>query len=96
MEKNVPIRYEGDECCVGKSGFVSYTKHIVKATNTDLLHSLKITCNLELQNKEQKAYLGAMKFKTKILEILGKLLIFTPIPLNAQEVWPLNQFPMRE
>ena len=48
MEKTILIRYEGDECCVGISGFVSYTKYITEATNTDLLHSLKITCNLEL------------------------------------------------
>ena len=34
-----------------------------------------------------------MKFKTKDQKYLGKLLIFTPIPLYAQEVWSLNQFP---
>ena len=34
-----------------------------------------------------------MKFKTKDYKYLGTLLIFTPIPLYAQEVWSLNQFP---
>ena len=37
-----------------------------------------------------------MKFKTEDQKFLGRLLIFTPIPLNAQDVWFLNQFPMRE
>ena len=35
-----------------------------------------------------------MKFKTEDYKFLGTLLIFTPIPLYAQEVWSLNQFPM--
>ena len=33
--------------CVGKSSFASQTKHTAEATNTDLLHSWEITCNLE-------------------------------------------------
>ena len=33
---------------VGKSDFASHMKHTMKATTTDLLHSWKITCNLEL------------------------------------------------
>ena len=32
----------------------------------DLLHSREITCNLEFQNKEQKAYLNTVKFKTSL------------------------------
>ena len=36
-------------------------------------------------------YLDAIKFKTKDEKYLGTLLIFTPIPLDAQEVWSLNQ-----
>ena len=32
---------------VGKSGFISHTKHTAVATNTDLLQSLKIKCKLE-------------------------------------------------
>ena len=36
-------------------------------------------------------YLDAVKFKIKHEKHLGTLLIFTPIPLNAQEVWSLNQ-----
>ena len=65
------VKYESDnsvsniESHVGKSGFASHTKHTAEATNTDLLHSWEITCNLEFQNKEQKAYLDAVKFKTK-------------------------------
>ena len=31
---------------VGKSGFVSHTKHTVKATNMDLFHSWLITCTM--------------------------------------------------
>ena len=34
-----------------------------------------------------------MKFKTKDYKYFGILLIFIPIPLYAQEVWSLNQFP---
>ena len=37
---------------IGKSGFVSHTKHTTEATITDLLQSWEITCNLELKNKE--------------------------------------------
>ena len=37
-----------------------------------------------------------VKFKTEDQKFLGRLLIFTPIPLNAQDVWSLNQFPRRE
>ena len=48
----------------------------------------------EFENKN--AYLGVMKFKTEDQKFLGRLLIFTPIPLNAQDVWSLNQFPWRE
>ena len=33
---------------VGKSNFASHMKHTMEATITDLLHSWKITCNLEL------------------------------------------------
>ena len=40
----------------------------------------------------KRMYLGVMKFKTKDLKYLGTLLIFIPNPLDAQEVWSLNQF----
>ena len=33
-----------------------------------------------------------VKFKTEDQKFLGRLLIFTPIPLDAQDVWSLNQF----
>ena len=36
--------------------------------------------------KNKIAYLGVVKFKTKEYKYLGTLLIFTPIPLYAQEV----------
>ena len=39
----------------------------------------------------KRVYLDAVKFKTKDEEYLGILLIFTPISLDAQEVWSLNQ-----
>ena len=78
---------------VGKSGFVSHTKHTMETTNMDLFHSWLITCIMWFSKFENKiAYLGAVKFKTKDLKFLGTLLIFTPIPLYAQEVWSLNQF----
>ena len=51
---------------VGKSSFVSHTKHTAEATNMDLFHSWLIKCIiwfLEFENKI--AYLGAVKFKTK-------------------------------
>ena len=35
---------------------------------------------------------GVVKFKTEDQKFLRRLLIFTPIPLNAQDVWSLNQF----
>ena len=38
----------------------------------------------------KKAYLGAVKFKTEDQKFLGRLLIFTPIPLDAQDMWSLN------
>ena len=51
---------------VGKSGFVSHTKHIAEVTNMDLFHSWLITCIMWFSEFENKiAYLGAMKFKTK-------------------------------
>ena len=37
-------------------------------------------------------YLGAVKFKIEDQKFLGRFLIFTPIPLDAQDVWSLNQF----
>ena len=50
---------------VGKSGFVSHTKHIAEATNMDLFHSWLITCIMWFSEFENKiAYLGAVKFKT--------------------------------
>ena len=56
-----------------------------------------ITCTMEVSEFEKKnPYLDAVKFKNEDQKFLGKLLIFTPIPLNAQDVWSLNQFPMRE
>ena len=64
---------------------------------TDLLHLQLITCTMyvfEFENKN--AYLGVVKFKTEDQKFLERLLIFTPIPLNAQNVWSLNQFPRRE
>ena len=51
---------------IGKSGFVSHTKHISEATNMDLFHSLLITYIMWFSEFENKiAYLGAVKFKTK-------------------------------
>ena len=46
--------------------------------------------------EQENAYLGVIKFKTKDQKFLGRFLTFTPIPLDAQDVWSLNQFPMRE
>ena len=48
--------------------------------------------NFRIKNKI--AYLGTVKFKTKDYKYLETLLIFTLIPLYAQEVWSLNQFPI--
>ena len=51
---------------VGKSGFVSHTKHIAEATNMDLFHSWLITCIMQFSKFKNKiAYLGVVKFKTK-------------------------------
>ena len=36
-------------------------------------------------------HLSVVKFKTKDQKFLRILLIFTPILLDAQQVWPLNQ-----
>ena len=65
-----------------------------KQQNMDLFHSRLITCTVLISEFKNKiAYLGAVKFKIKDYKYLGTLLIFTPIPLYAQEVWSLNQFP---
>ena len=54
-------------------------------------------CYVSFRIKEQEnAYLGVVKFKTEDQKFLGRLLIFTTIPLDAQDVWSLNQFPRRE
>ena len=59
---------------VGKSGFVSHTKHLEEATNMDLLHSWLITCIMWFSEFENKiAYLSAVKFKNKRLEVLGNI-----------------------
>ena len=51
---------------VGKSGFVSHTKHMAEATNMDLFHSWLITCTVWFSEFENKiAYLGVVKFKIK-------------------------------
>ena len=76
---------------VGKSGFVSHTKHTAKATNMNLFHSWLITRTISISKFKNKiAYLGMVKFKTKDYKYLRTLLIFTPIPLYTQEVWSLN------
>ena len=46
--------------------------------------------------EQENVYLDVVKFKTEDQKFLERLLIFTPIPLNAQDVWSLNQFPRRE
>ena len=52
---------------VGKSGFISHTKHIAEATNMDLFHSWLITCTIWFSKFENKiVYLGAVKFKTRL------------------------------
>ena len=48
------------------------------------------------ESKNKRMYLGAIKFKTKDQKFLRTLLIFTPNPLIAQEVWSLNQFVLGE
>ena len=54
-------------------------------------------CYVSFRIREQEnAYLGVVKFKTEDQKFLGRLLIFTTIPLDAQDVWSLNQFPRRE
>ena len=79
---------------VRKSGFVSHTKHIAEATYMNLFHSLLITRTMYISEFKNKiAYFDTVKFKTKDQKFLGTLLIFNPIPLYAQEVWSLNQFP---
>ena len=51
---------------VGKSGFVSHTKHTAEATNMDLFYSWLITYTMWFWEFENKiAYLGVVKFKTK-------------------------------
>ena len=53
-------------------------------------------CYVSFRIREQEnAYLGVVKFKTEDQKFLGRLLIFTPTPLNAQDIWSLNQFPRR-
>ena len=46
--------------------------------------------------EQENAYLGVVKFKTEDQKFLERLLIFTLIPLDAQDVWSLNQFSRRE
>ena len=36
--------------------------------------------------EQENVYLGVVKFKTEDQKFLGRLLIFTPIPLKAQDV----------
>ena len=80
-----------------KNTYLYHIQNIRSGKLTDLLHSQLITCTMKVSEfKNKKAYLGAVKFKTKNQKFLGRLLIFTPIPLNAQDVWSLNQFPRRE
>ena len=43
----------------------------------------------------KRVYLGVVNFKNEDQKFLRTLLIFTPIPLVAQEVWSLNQFVLR-
>ena len=53
---------------------------------TDLLHSQLITCTMKISEfKNKRAYLGAVKFKTKDQKYLGILLIFTLIPLMPKK-----------
>ena len=40
--------------------------------------------------EQECMYHGVVKFKTEDQKFLRRLLIFTPIPLNAQDVWSLN------
>ena len=64
---------------------------------TDLLHLQLITCTMQVSEFENKnSYLGVVKFKIEDQKFLKRLLIFTPIPLNSQDVWSLNQFSRRE
>ena len=44
--------------------------------------------------KNKRVYLDMVNFKTEDEKHLGTLIIFTPIPLEAQEVWSLNQLCM--
>ena len=74
--------------------------------NTCYVHNGKLNGSTSLENdnmcyvsfrirEQENVYLGVVKFKTEDQKFLGRLLIFTPIPLNAQDVWSLNQFPRR-
>ena len=48
-------------------------------------------CYVSFRIREQEcAYLSVVEFKIEDQKYLGRLLIFTPIPLDAQDVWSLN------
>ena len=50
-------------------------------------------CYVSFRIREQEnAYLGVVEFKTEDQKFLRRLLIFTPIPLDAEDMWSLNQF----
>ena len=71
--------------------------HVRSGKLRDLLHLKMITCTMQISEyMNKRVYLDAVKFKTKDEKHLRKLLIFTPIPLNAQDVWSLNQFPRKK
>ena len=52
---------------VGKTDFVSH-QNPQRKQHKDQLHSWEITYDLKFWNKEQKAYLDAMKFKNRTWE----------------------------
>ena len=53
-------------------------------------------CYVSFRIREQECVPWCGEIQIKDQKFLGRLLIFTPIPLDAQDVWSLNQFPRRE
>ena len=67
--------------------FVSHTKHTQWKINesTSLENDNMRYVSFRIREQEN-AYLGVVKFKTEDQKFLRRLLIFTPISLDAQEV----------
>ena len=72
--------------------FASHTKHTQRKINGSTSFAIDNRHYESFRIKEQESVPWCGEIQNRMKKYSGTLSIYTPIPLDAQDVWSLNQF----